>query len=217
MPPEQASVTAVGNPAAASCANVGPESTAISAPGSTSRASSVISRPLPASIPLAHSTRSRGTAWSWPSTAPRNCAGTTASSVAIPARSPIRLVARTAFDSRAPGRYVALVFQPLISVDDLALARPQQHRGAVARDDLRERGAPGAGAQHADTLALRAGHAFTPAPRTGSAAASSGQRGRAGVSSGSVWPSASRSMPAHAIIAALSVHSGSGGATKRSP
>src|SRR5690606_26069876 len=103
--------------------------------------------------------------------------------------------------------------------DQLRLARPEQHLAPVARQRLGERGAPGARADHTDPLALGLsnGHAFTPAPRTGSAPASSGQRGRAAKSSGSACPSASRSTPAQAIIAALSVQSESGGATKRSP
>src|SRR3546814_8020293 len=56
---------------------------------------------------------------------------------------------------------------------------------------------------------------FTPAPRAFSAVGSSGHRARARVSSGSVSPAAKRSAPAQAIIAALSVHSQPGGATKR--
>ena len=49
-------------------------------------------------------------------------------------------------------------------------------------------------------------HAFTPAPMAGAASRSSGQRGRTGASSGSIRPSARRSAPAQAIIAALSLH-----------
>ena len=95
-------------------------------------------------------------------------------------------------------------------LDDLGFARPEQHI-AAARGDLRQRRAPSTAANDADP------HAFTPAPRTASAPGSSGQRARAGVSSGSVRPAAKRSAPAQAIIAALSVHSQSGGATKRRP
>ena len=80
-----------------------------------------------------------------------------------------------------------------------------------ARRDLRQRGAPGAAADDADV------HAFTPAPRTFSALSSSGQRARAGASSSSVSPSAKRSAPAQAIIAALSVHSQAGGTLKPRP
>ena len=59
---------------------------------------------------------------------------------------------------------------------------------------------------------------MTPAPRTVSAAGSSGQRGRAPTSSESgAQPARKRSIPAQAIIAALSVHKASGGATKRKP
>ena len=46
---------------------------------------------------------------------------------------------------------------------------------------------------------------------------SSGQRGRAGASSPSIIPSRSRSTPAHAIIAPLSVQSFCGGATNGRP
>src|SRR3954468_10428334 len=95
-------------------------------------------------------------------------------------------------------------------LDDLRLARPEQGLAALGRD-LRQRRPPGAGADHADP------HAFTPAPRTRSASGSSGQRARAGASRPSVRPASKRRAPAQAIIAALSVQSQSGGATKGRP
>ena len=60
-------------------------------------------------------------------------------------------------------------------------------------------------------------HALTPAPGAGSADGSSGQRGRAGASRGSMSPSARRSAPAQAIIAALSVHNAGGGTFNAKP
>ena len=46
---------------------------------------------------------------------------------------------------------------------------------------------------------------------------SKGQRARGGASSGSVSPSASRSIPAQAIIAPLSVHKNGGGRVSENP
>ncbi|MCH7549272.1 MAG: sulfatase-like hydrolase/transferase [Candidatus Krumholzibacteriota bacterium] len=60
-------------------------------------------------------------------------------------------------------------------------------------------------------------NAFTPAPVAGGASGSSGQRARGLASSPSERPRRSRSIPAHAIIAALSVQSRGGGATRRRP
>ena len=99
-------------------------------------------------------------------------------------------------------------------IHDVAFMRPQQYVAPIARQHLGQRRAPCARAKDTDRL-----HALTPAPRTGSAAGSSGQRGLAEMSSGSAAKSgiANRSHPAHAIIAALSVHSLGGGATKRMP
>src|SRR4051812_14646260 len=88
------------------------------------------------------------------------------------------------------------------------LARPEHHRLAIGRRDLGERGTPGPAADDSDF------HAFTPAPRAFSASGSSGQRALAGASSPSTSPASKRSAPAQPIIAALSVQSQSGGATK---
>src|SRR3546814_2369752 len=79
---------------------------------------------------------------------------------------------------------------------------------AVGGRDLGQGRAPCTRADYANS------HAFTPAPRAFSAPGSSGQRGRAATSSPSVNPAANRSAPAQPIMAALSVHSQSGGATK---
>ena len=76
--------------------------------------------------------------------------------------------------------------------------------------DLGERGAPGSAADDAGPLQGVA-HALAPlrpalcVGLAAAAASSSGQRGRATASSGSERPSARRSAPARAIIAALSV------------
>src|SRR5215475_3401768 len=83
---------------------------------------------------------------------------------------------------------------------------------------------PGATTEHRDALN---GHALLPpaylyaavrrsAP-SAAAISSSGQRARGAVSRGSLMPSASRSQPAQAIIAPLSVQSSGGGATKFAP
>ena len=57
---------------------------------------------------------------------------------------------------------------------------------------------------------------FLPEPSIGAAVWSSGQRGRA-TTGASAWPAAMRSIPAQAIIAALSVQSAKGGATNSKP
>mgnify|MGYP000504085704 CR=1 FL=1 len=63
----------------------------------------------------------------------------------------------------------------------------------------------------------RVGRYLAPLPAGFFAVGSSGQRGRGAKSRVSVWPSCRRSTPAQAIIAALSVHSFSGGAWNRKP
>src|SRR5206468_4428454 len=99
---------------------------------------------------------------------------------------------------------------------NVVLERPKQCLPTAGRRDLRQRGPPGAAADHAESEAIGL-HAFTPAPRTLSACSSSGQRARAGASSPSVRPPASRSAPAQAIIAALSVQSQPGGTLNGRP
>ena len=97
-------------------------------------------------------------------------------------------------------------------LDNLCLIGPQAYRRAITGHHLRQSRTPGTPAKDAN-FGLSS-HALTPAPRTVSASGSSGQRGRAGTSSESVRPAAKRSAPAQPIIAALSVHSHIGGATK---
>ena len=58
-------------------------------------------------------------------------------------------------------------------------------------------------------------YALTPAPMAAGASGSSGQRGLAAKSSPSIMPRASRSAPAHAIMAPLSVQSDDGGTARR--
>src|SRR3546814_9847584 len=92
---------------------------------------------------------------------------------------------------------------------DFLLERPDKDGIAVGGRDLGQGRAPCTRADYANS------HAFTPAPRAFSAPGSSGQRGRAATSSPSVNPAANRSAPAQPIMAALTVHSPSGGATKK--
>src|SRR3546814_11625319 len=94
---------------------------------------------------------------------------------------------------------------------DFLLERPDKDGIAAGGRDLVQGRAPCTRAYYANS------HAFTPAPRAFSAPGSSGQRGRAATSSPSVNPAANRSAPAQPIMAALSVHSQSGGATKGRP
>ena len=89
---------------------------------------------------------------------------------------------------------------------DGRVARPDDRRAAGAARGQRQRRAPRAGADDARAASSRS-----------FASGSSGQRGRTGASSGSLSPQRSRSIPAQAIIAPLSVHSAGGGATKPSP
>src|SRR6185503_17747466 len=96
-------------------------------------------------------------------------------------------------------------------LDYVGLQSPEKRLPPAVRRDLRKCGAPRAATNDAQL------HAFTPAPRTLSARSSRGQRARAGASRSSVSPATSRSAPAHAIIAALSVHSHAGGTLKRRP
>ena len=107
----------------------------------------------------------------------------------------------------------------LIAADDVRIARPQHRRPRRrARATMRERGAPGAAADDRQTSRLSAVRSRLDARSgRGGARSSSGQRGRSGASSPSTRPRRSRSSPAQAIIAPLSVHSAGGGATKRSP
>src|SRR3546814_9128726 len=73
----QAKVTAVGRPAATSCAKVGPDRTAMGAPGWTLAATSDINLCEPASIPLAQRMSGRLPTGALPRIAPRCCAGVT--------------------------------------------------------------------------------------------------------------------------------------------
>src|SRR5690606_12780364 len=95
----------------------------------------------------------------------------------------------------------------------LRVARPQRAAMAGAQGRGRERRSPCAAAEHRDLLPFA--HAFAPRlpePTIGAAASSSGQRerGAKASASSSASPARRRSIPAHAIIAALSVHRLSG-------
>ena len=142
------------------------------------------------------------------------CAGVTTSQASQPSRSARSLVAEIEGDERDFRKEDGVAMLGVDRDHDLLFQRPQQSIAAVRSNRLRQRGAPGAAADHREALDL---HALTPAPRTFSALSSSGQRARAGASSWSTSPAASRSTPAQAIIAALSVHSQAGGTLKRRP
>jgi hypothetical protein len=105
-PSSQARVMAVGRPVATSRAKVGPDSTARRSPGAAARVTSAISRPVPASIPLAQSTRSRGTALAGrpESTVPTCCAGHTTNSTGMDASCARSLVTAMVGASVTPGR-----------------------------------------------------------------------------------------------------------------
>ena len=135
------------------------------------------------------------------------------------------------------------VFVPVVDAGDrLRLVCPDQHVPPRPAGNRCKRGTPSAGADDANGLIRLAvlcivllrhapspwgpyrrfsarlpSHALTPAPAAGGASGSSGHRARAGVSSPSTRPLASRSAPAQAIIAALSVQRPTGGATSRKP
>ena len=92
--------------------------------------------------------------------------------------------------------------------DHFRLARPQADRAAAARARYGECGAPGAGADDRDPAhdpGPSARAASPVASWAGPSSESSGQRGRGAKSNEEVRPSASRSAPAQAIMAALSV------------
>src|SRR5262249_30629596 len=101
---------------------------------------------------------------------------------------------------------------------------PKNDISSCARASEGQCRSPSASTEHHDALN---GHALPPsaylyaavrrsAP-SAAAISSSGQRARGAVSKGSFKPSASRSHPAQAIIAPLSVQSSGGGATKVAP
>ena len=205
--PPQASVTAVGSPAATSCAKSGRTAPRSRCRGATPRATSLISRPVPASMPLAHSTRSRGARAARPGPRARCCAGVTSRRTSH-SRQPRRdRRSRGSVGRGARKAGTASWCGGVDLVDQLGLARPQQHFAPVAR----ERPGPAPCPRRRRRSRRSARHALYPAPRTGSAAGSSGQRGRAAMSSGSEAPGRKRSIPAQAIIAALSVHSRAAG------
>ncbi len=109
---------------------------------------------------------------------------------------------------QAHARQVAGIFaQGLDLGGHLGLARPEPRRQSRKGRDLGQGRAPGPRVDHPH----RAHQAFAPlrpgawVGRSAAAASSSGQRGRAAASSPLVKPALSRSAPANAIMAALSV------------
>ncbi len=113
---------------------------------------------------------------------------------AAAARSPSAAIAGS---SGMPGRNSRFSCRSLMSATTSASRAQSDDVAAGAPRDHGERRAPGAPADDEDRA-----HAAAPAAGVSEA---SGQRGRGAKSSGSVAPSASRSAPAQAIIAALSV------------
>ena len=137
-------------------------------------------------------------------------AGTTArmmSQAAIAAR---LVVAATSLVQRHARQEQGVGEVAVDGVHHLDLARPDGDAEVAQAAYLGQGGAPGASADDADGLPVFA-HALAPL-RPGmwvglerAAASSSGQRGRATASRPLTSPSTSRSAPARAIIAALSV------------
>ena len=99
-----ASVTAVGRPAATSCAKVGPDSTATGLVGQTSRATWWSISPLPSSIPFEHRISGMSGHGERDSTARICCAGVTTSHASQLDSSEKLLVARIAGLSFCPRR-----------------------------------------------------------------------------------------------------------------
>ena len=102
--------------------------------------------------------------------------------------------------------------------------RPELHFQPRPHGGLGQRRTPGAAAEHGYFAVVIhvEDHALAPRrpdPTSGLAASSTGQRDRGAkcMAPVSAKPSRKRSSPAQAILAALSVHSASGGATKEKP
>src|SRR5690606_6138324 len=120
-----------------------------------------------------------------------------------------------------PGQ-VTRVFAATDGIDRGGIAGPQHHFMAGPQHGQCQCSPPGAAAQHGYAVPFLLAHALAPrlpAPMTGTETSSSGQRERGTKAKASSPPSPARirSMPAQAIIAALSVQSLGGGATTRKP
>ena len=162
-----------------------------------------------------------------PSSTPRrNCAGTTTSAASAPASAAMSPVARDCRIERDAGQVDGVFVLPVDRFRQRRIARPQRTRrahaaGARSPDLGPERACPSAPAadrQRPRSLRLLpCGRGSWRLSAAGHVIAPSGQRGCTGASSPSVRPRRSRSSPAQAIIAPLSVHSSGGGATKASP
>ena len=145
----------MGSPRATSAAKVGPESTARRARGSAAATTSLISAPLPASIPLAQMITGSAAATcgaSAPATARRCCAGTARSSASAAAASASDAVAanrRIERDARQEQRVGVVAVERL---DHLRLARPEQDIAAGAAQGLGQRRAPRPAADDADSI-----------------------------------------------------------------
>ena len=154
------------------------------------------------------------------------CAGTTASTQSAPLAAPRRRRSSPAIaGSIGDAGQVARVLAALADrVDRVGVARPEPDIMAGAPHGDGQRRAPGAAAEHGDLAVV-----VPPTSCLGSAPAGADQRRGRLVerpararremhgAARRPMPARKRSMPAQAIIAALSVHSASGGATKAKP
>ena len=122
---------------------------------------------------------------------------------------------------RTPGRNAAFALLLRAASAFAGVVRPQRDLAAGARGDVGERRAPGAAAEHRDALERSCAGALCDAgaglqSRPGDLVQRPA-RARREVERIGRGPSASRSAPAQAIMAPLSVQSSSGGATSVMP
>ena len=158
-----------------------------------------IRRPVPASMPLEHSTRSRGCSGKAASTLPMCCAGVTTSSASRPPISSQGRRLRGLCRKASPWAGKGFVRAELISATSSA-SRAQISTSRPSLASICASAVP-----HAPAPITRRSCLHSCAAHGFSLRIERPARGRAEMSSGSSWPS--RSIPAHAIIAALSVHS----------
>ena len=209
-------VTAVGRPRATSAAKLGPDSTATGAAGATSAAISDIVLQRPRLDPLGAEQQRQCRAATRAELRGRRAGiapAPTISAASAPAIARrMSVVAVIAGSSAMPGRIDRVLVALVDRRDDRRVARPQHRDSAAgAPGDERQRGAPGAAAD--DREPLIAGRSSARVRRRVERPARPAPARRARRSR----PSRSRSSPAQAIIAPLSVHSAGGGATKARP
>ena len=205
-----ASVTAVGRPAATSAAKLGPDSTIGN--GGRRHVGEDFALPLQrAGFEALGRQHHRLAGELRGSIAPRAarlaCAGTARMTRSASGR---RRAAGDRCRAALTRRRCALLRVAAVDlVDRRRVAADQRHRAPGHGRGLRQRRAPGAGADDGDAFKR---HGLSPM-----SAQSSGQRALAEKSSASAAPRASRSAPAQATMAPLSVQSGMGGMTSVAP